>query len=488
MQSPQPSSHMSIPKSLLHLVPGGLILAGWIYTLIPSGSLLFKTVLASNGEISQRIWLIPMVSILWLIFFWSVVRLISMNPSAEKYILIAILILGASIRIGWIVAFPTTPASDFQVNHDIAVELSHGETRDSYPRPIGYAAILSLAYRVYPDAASGRWLNVLFSIGTIYAIYRIAKLEVSPLAGLLSAGFMAFSFTEIPMVSILGTEVGSLMLLLVGLYFVLFSVRYPERLVPPVLAGAFIGMAVLYRQAMLFFLPVFLMAYGPGVPNHKRWKPLLRFLVGISVAILGLGLWFSLLSGQLSLAPYTANVGTTTILTGTNFEAKGIFNFEDAELYSSWSAEEKDRRAVEEAVRRIQADPRKFVFELIPAKMARFLSEKTYGIDWSLYPIDRNWSPLELEYIQFWMKVIAQTGYMIGLLAGTIYAASTIRVRDRFWWVLVGLIIMSVAPYILLEATPRYHHPFLGCLALAGGIGITRGMSILHPGARTKSG
>jgi hypothetical protein len=474
MQStPSISERFEINK-LRYLLPTGLVLLGWIAVIIFSGSLLYKIVLNSNGELSKRVFIIPLLLILLAAACWIVSKVISRNPTASKYILVLILVVGASLRMGWILAFPTNPISDFQVNHEIALELSQGETRTSYPRPIGYAAILSFAYRVYSDPAVGRWLNVLFSSMTIFVTYLIGRLEGGPFAGLFAALFLAFSFTEIPMTSVLCTETGSLALLLISLYFSRVWRRNPKNLIMLALVGGIFWLSGLYRQAMLFFLPVFLFAIGKPSPDIKWGKAFLWFFSGILATCLGLGIWFSLIGGKPFTAPFTATVGSTTILTGTNFASQGIFNPQDAQMYSAWAPAERDRRAVEEALRRIQSDPAAILFELVPAKMARFLGEKTYAIDWALYPIDRIWSAEQLEYISLWLKVVAQAWYLLSLLAGSLYFIRALQFRDRFWSVLVGLMAMSVLPFILLEATPRYHHPFLAFVALAAGIGLSQ--------------
>jgi 4-amino-4-deoxy-L-arabinose transferase-like glycosyltransferase len=397
------------------------------------------------------------------------------KASSTSCFLITILVVGALLRLVWIYEFPTIPQSDFAVNDEIAVSLSQGEILSDYARNLGYPAVLSFVYRIYPDPISGRILNVILSCATIYLVFCIGKLFFDPLAGLISALLMALSVPDIMMTSVLCTEVGSLTTMVASFYFILKTLRKPEDRIAAFLSGLLLGAAALFRPVTLVYLPVFLVSIWvvDRRSNIKRWTASAIFLAALlSTHALLVGS-FSIASGRFTLLPLMNPSAAYTLLSGTNFESQGHYDDEEAEMYWSWPDSERLQRSISEAIHRITAHPVAFV-RLVGEKMVSLLADNTYGSHWAFYSLDGPWTPQQIVIAQMCMAALAQITYFLTLMAGFVYFLRIPNSQDRLLpLLLVAIICASILPHILLEAQPRYHHILLGFLAVAAGFGIS---------------
>ena len=295
-----------------------------------------------------------------------------------------------------------------------------------------------------------------------------------PSAGLLSALFMALCIPEIMMSSVLCTEVGTLTLTVASFHFFLRALCRPETRSLPLFSGLSLGLAALFRPVMLIHLPVLLIAFW--VVRHRsllnRWIASGGLLIGFLIVHLVLVGCFSIAAGRFTLLPLKYPPGNYLFLSGTNFESHGGFNDEDAEMYWSWPESERLQRSVATAIQRITTNPLGFV-SLVRQKMATLLADNTYGSAWAFYTLDGPWPQGHQQMIQAWMAVVAQTTYVLTLMAGFIYFLFAPRLDRRLPLLLIAMIVVSVLPHVLLEAQTRYHHVLHGFLALAAGFGVS---------------
>jgi hypothetical protein len=124
------------------------------------------------------------------------------------------------------------------------------------------------------------------------------------------------------------------------------------------------------------------------------------------------------------------------------------------------------------AIQRIAANPLGFV-SLVRQKLATLLEDDTYGSAWAFYTLDGPWPQDHQEMIQARMAVVAQTIYVLTLMAGFIYFLFAPRLNRRLPLLLIAMIVVSVLPHVLFEAQARYHHVLHGFLALAAGFGLS---------------
>lgn len=457
-----------------------LLLTGWVVILCESclilrGGAVFPfedSILAGNGLMGKQIAL-ALASVLLLGgTFWILVYTVRKRPSSVPCLLVAILVFGGLFRLAWALSVPTVPQTDFAVNHEIALSLSQGEVRSEYGRDLGYPAILSLAYRIYPDPISGRILNVILSVLTIYLVYRIAKLFHDPLASLLSALFMALCIPDIMMTSVLCTEVGTLTLMMTSFYFLLKALGKPEDRSAVLFSGLSLGLAALFRPVTLVYLPVYLI--GIWVVCHRsKIKPwttsaiLVTAFLAMHLLLVGS---FSIAAGRLTLLPLENSSAAITILSGTNLQSHGQWRREDDEMYWSWPESERLQRSISEGIHRITTNPVGFL-RLIPEKMVSLLADNTYGSFWAFFSLHGSWNPGQIVIIQRHMAVLAQITYLTTLVAGFVYFLRLPSLDRLVPSLLVAIICATLLPHVLLEAQARYHHILLGFLAIAAGLG-----------------
>lgn len=451
-----------------------LLLIGWVAILYKSFLSLYYSIAVGGDWAGKRLALAVAATLLLTCIVWILVRTLRRKPFAALYFLLAILMLGALFRIGWALTVSTVPDSDFKENSEIAMGLTQGEVMDDTARDQGYPCILSLAYRVYPDPISGRVLNLIFSIVAIYVAYRIGKLLFDPLAGLLSALFMAICIPEITMTSVLCTEVGNLCFVVTSFYFFFKTVFKPEDRNAAWYCGLSLGTAVLFRAVSEIYLPVFLLGlilvwYRSRI---RLWVNGAILAAGYLVVQLVVVLAFSMAAGGFTMLPLEHPNGALPLLIGTNLQTRGTWEQADDDMYRSWPAAERSRRALAEGARRITSNPSGFL-RLVPEKMVILLADNTYGSDWAFPALSAVWTKEQLIDLQRGMEVLAQVTYFLLLLAAILYFLSVPRLIRVAPLVLTTTVVITILPHVLLEVQPRYHHILLGFLAIAGGAGIS---------------
>ena len=457
-----------LPLRVLRL----LLLTSWVLIFGESCLTLYSRILTENSPKGTQVALAVVSLPLLAGIFWIMVRTVRKRPSSALYFLAAILALGALFRLAWALNIPTVPQSDFASNHAIAHSLSRGEVLSEYGRNQGYPAVLSHAYRFCPDPIAGGVLNVFLSVLTIYLVYRIARQLADPLAGLISALFMALSIPEIMMTSVLCTEVGTLCLMMISFYYFLQALGKPEARSAVLFSGLAFGVAVLFRPVTLVYLPVFLI--GIGVVYHRsKTKPwtasaiLVTALLAVHLLLVGS---FALLAGRLTLVPLENSSAAITILSGTNLQSRGWWQQEDDDLYWSWPESERTQRSISEGMRRITTHPVGFL-RLVPEKMATLLADNAYGSDWALFSLYGSWTPGQINITKAYMAVLAQITYLLTLAAGFVYFLRVPRLDQLVPSLLIAMICVTFLPHVLLEVQPRYHHILLGFLAITAGLG-----------------
>jgi hypothetical protein len=239
-------------------------------------------------------------------------------------------------------------------------------------------------------------------------------------------------------------------------------------------SGLSLGVAALFRPVTLVYLPVFLIGICTihRRSNINRWIGCAILLTAVlSVHLLLVGA-FSITTGSLTLLPLENSSAAYTLLSGTNFESHGRWQQKEAEMYWSWPESELLQRSICEATRRITANPVGFV-RLVGEKMVFLLADNTYGSGWAFYSLAGPWTPEQIVIIQTRMAVLAQTTYLLTLMAGFIYFLRIPKLDSLVPSLLVAIICVSVLPHVLLEVQPRYHHILLGFLSIAAGLGIS---------------
>lgn len=94
----------------------------------------------------------------------------------------------------------------------------------------------------------------------------------------------------------------------------------------------------------------------------KKLRAVVLFLLMVTITQSTLFVWHSANSGHISWSFYQSNTLSYMLISGTNWEARGQFDYEDADMYSAWPEEQRLSRSIETVWQRISERPYLFPF------------------------------------------------------------------------------------------------------------------------------
>ncbi|MDW8303142.1 MAG: glycosyltransferase family 39 protein, partial [Bacteroidia bacterium] len=385
------------------------------------------------------------------------------NRHGATLIFWGIVFVGAMIRFSWAIFAPTQPISDFQYYYENATQLAQGTT--VLTKNIGYTLLLSICLRIHQSILTGKLINATASTLSILFLYHVGSRLVNKQTGLFASFLFAILPSEILMVSVLGTEVVSTTLgLIVGLFIIrTWGRKNSSPTISIFWAGLFYGLALTVRSSFVFYFPAIVMwIVFTSFSNYSQMsKSFLTF-----IASLAIGLSITLMGYYASTKEFSIELLRTQdsypFLSGTNLTTSGMYSVEDARLYFSWAADERDALARQEAINRIKSNPLGFLL-LILRKIAILFGESYYGVYWSLMDIDWNIGKVLLA-------LLSQSIY-VTILFFAFLAFKDSKSNTLLLMINLILILSTVVPHTILEVQGRYHHyimPFIVLLASNG--------------------
>jgi hypothetical protein len=389
-----------------------------------------------------------------------------------KRTVVGIIILGIALRFAWALSVPTTPVSDFQGYNIVAFLLSQGRLPADLPRNIGYPLLLSIGYRIFPAALTGRIINAAASSVTTVLVFLLGSDLAGPMAGVLAAFLFALLPMEISMVSVLATEVSATMFLTGALYLLVAGIRKPKNAMKIYFSGVLLGFAQFTRGQTLFYAPIFLLLplFSPFASLRGKIKRMLLFGMGALTTVSFFVAWHSLEVRH----PSTAILGTQDsepFLMGTNIETGGAWNAADDDLFYSWPDDRRDQYARKEAVRRVFGNVGGYLL-FIPRKFSQ-LMDNEYAGSWSVNFVDpRLWAK--------WPRLQGAIESVDVLLSRAVYAVLVMLtlfffadIGDEITAVIaLAAVLMTMGPFVILEVQGRYHHQMLPILAISASCGL----------------
>ena len=413
------------------------------------------------------------------ILVWAIAGFLIVRPALEasriRQILLVILLLGGLARFFWAIYVPTRPVSDFRSYHKFAVKLAQDEIPDALSKNPGYPLLLSIGYRIEPAVITGKLLNAALSTLTIFLVFLLGSAVSTPLTGLLAAFLFAILPAEINMVSVLGAEVAATTLITAATLTLVYGCQKKRWIGWVYSGGLLFGIGLTIRSSLAFLAPLLLgiLVFIDHSAISQKICRIIAVLAGTATGLLLLAGWHSALTGRLTLAALQSQ-DAFPFLSGTNIEAEGGWNEEDAALYFSWQASERDRLAIAEAVRRVRENPLGMTL-FIPQKIAVLMGDQTYGNTWSIYPI--NWRNLTILRDQR-QEVLDANQYLnqavyILLLALAAYHFLDYRLpAPAISAMAIFSVILLILPHTILEVQSRYHHIILPYIMLVAGQGL----------------
>ncbi len=428
----------------------------------------------------------------------------------EVIYVILILILAFAVRLFVIRNLPMEPASDYKTYYEIAKMLKEGVLQEKgegycnyigmFPHILGYCYILKTVFVVFGTSIwNGQIANVLFSVGTVYLIYRIARRLGGRMAGLTALTASAFWPSQILYVNMLAAEYSfSFFLYLCVLLFLHLVMDYDgatkhgvRGVLLHIVLGCLIAvtaairpMAVILLIAILIFL-IPLKTKLPEIP-HNSISVWVRFLArGFMRAALMVLAYMAVSSVLNTDIELTINKSTPSfsqsfgynLLVGLNQESGGGWNEEDSRylydnLERTGSPIEAQIACRDLAFNRLTVDPGG-LFNLFIKKYELLWGNDNYGADWNqAFLKEQNELTPDREVFLNQAKSASQIVYMVAVLFSFLTLIYLLQRKPSSLYVLVLVYLGTAAMHLMVESQNRYHFHILPVFIIIASVGI----------------
>jgi hypothetical protein len=439
---------------------------------------------------------------------------IQINPKhlriAEVVFVILILVSSIVIRIIAIEKLPMAPESDYKTYYEIAVLLQNGLIQTDgkgycnyiamFPHIMGYCFILKTLFSIVGTSVkAGLFLNVFFSVATVFFIYRIARKLGGGFAGLVALVLSAFWPSQVLYISILSAEYSfTFMLFLCIWVFVSLVKDYDGNtekssfgVFVHLLLGVLLALAAAIRpMAMILMMAIMIVL----LPQKMKLPTELRNNIPLTVRMMEKG-WIRCV---LIIIPYMiiSNVITTNIelivnktlpsastsfgynlLVGLNTESVGGWNKEDASLlYSSMdttgSASQAHITCRDLAFQRIIKNP-KGIFNLFINKYELLWGNDDYGATWNIAFLDEQGNlTKERSDFLYAIRDFNDIIYIITVFFALIALIYLRKEKGNFVYILVLLYLGTVVMHLFVESQNRYHYFVLEVFFILAGMAV----------------
>jgi len=428
----------------------------------------------------------------------------------EGIYVILILILAFAARVFVIRELPMEPASDYKTYYEIANLLKDGVLQEKgegycnyigmFPHILGYCYILKTIFVIFGSSVwHGQAANVLFSIATVFLIYRIARRLGGGIAGVTALTAAAFWPSQILYINLLAAEYSFAFFFYLSVLLFLHLVMDYDGATKHAIRGVFLHIllgcmiavtAAIRPMALILLIAVFLFllplkAKLPGIPRNSIsvW---VRFLAnGWMRAALILTAYMvisSIISTDIEL---TINQSTPTfsqsfgynLLVGLNVDANGGWNEEDSKflyenLERTGSPVEAQLACRNKAYQRFIADP-VGIFNLLIKKYELLWGNDNYGADWNLaFLKEQNELTPNREVFINQMKNANQIVYMVASLFSFLTLIYLLQRKASSLYVLVLVYLGTAAMHLMVESQNRYHFHILPVFIIIASVGI----------------
>lgn len=508
---------MNLKKNWFYYLCISLAVIGLLYILVCGFS--------SLGEDQEYPYILKGTLLIAIFIVWIIMSMITsvaakisllkyacVNSKILTYIeigfVIFILIAAAVVRILVIAHFPMQPESDYKTYYEIAILLKDGVIQKDgkgycdyiamFPHVMGYSYILKLLFSIVGTSVlAGQYLNVFFSVMTVFFIYRIAKKLGGRIAGMIGLVLSAFWPSQVLYITMLSAEYSFTFFLFLSVWIFISLVKdYDENtkkagkgIVMHMLLGILIGLSAAIRPMALILLIAILITILP-----QKMKLPMRHKNNISLTLRMLEKGW--VRSCLIIFPYliVSNVITTNIemtinqtlpsasssfgynlLVGTNTESDGGWNENDAQLlYSSMEQTKSASRTHiicrDLALQRIVTNP-KGMINLLVKKYGALWGNDNYATEGNIFFLEPQGN-LTKERSDFLNSVrdVNNILYMSIVFCALITLIYLWKGKGDFAYVLVLVYLGTVAMHLFVESQNRYHYFVLQIFMVLAGM------------------
>lgn len=434
-----------------------------------------------------------------------------LSAGLEAFYVILILSAAFVLRYAVVLKLPMQPESDYKTYYEIAQMLNNGTLQEKgegycnyiamFPHVIGYSYVLKNIFVLFGTSVfNGQFANILFSLGTVFLIYRIARKLGGRLAGMIALTAAAFWPSQILYINMLAAEyVFTFFLYLCILLFLHLVMDYDgttkhgvRGILLHILLGFLIAVTAAVRPMALILLVAIILCLLPQkmkLPNIPRnsisiWVRFLEkgWLRGVLILVSYMFL-SGIITTNIELAinksvPSSGESFGYNLLVGLNSNSKGGWNEEDSRflydnLESTGSAIEAQIACRDLALKRLNTDP-KAIFNLFMNKYELLWDNDDYGATWNqVFLQEQNQlTPERLNFLSQaqWANHII---YMVFILFSLMALIYMLQKKASYLYVLILVYLGTVAMHLLVESQNRYHFHVLPVIMIAASVGVS---------------
>ncbi|BCN29943.1 hypothetical protein [Anaeromicropila herbilytica] len=427
-------------------------------------------------------------------------------------IVVVILVIAAAIRIIIIQKIPMKPESDYKTYYEIAKLLKSGDILEKgkgycnyialFPHVMGYSYILKKAFEWFGTSVIvGQYVNVFFSVGTVYLMYRIARLIKGRIAGMVALVLCAFWPSQILYITMLSAEYAFTFFFYLCILLFLTSMKdedmnqkQPLKVVlSHVLLGVLIALTAAIRPMALILLIAIILCIFPqkmklaNLPRNdlplllrlieKGWRRCILILIPYIIIS-------NVITSNIELTvdktlPSSAESFGYNLLVGLNIKSVGGWNEQDANLLENTmektnSASKAHIACRNIALKRLTSNP-KGIFNLFIAKYELLWGNDDYGSTWNLTFLNeqKHLTKAKSDFlyeIRDYNNILYIMTVFFALVA-LLYLLKKEK-EESYAILLILIYIGTVGMHLFVESQNRYHYFVLQIFIVLAGMGV----------------
>lgn len=449
---------------------------------------------------AQGIFLVCMVAVcfgMWIARKEKIQQAKKIQKMKEVIFLPGILLVGFAVRIAWIFYHSVEQGSDYQLYHEIASILAgkmNGNLPVDYialfPHVIGYPTFLAVIYSIFGNSIRvGLFFNAILNILTCWIVYKIVLDLRGTEEALFALTIITFWPSQIQYSTILGSESLFTFLLMVCVWFFYKYISDNAHTYIYCVGEGFLLAVTAFVRPMALLLVIAMGVYlllirQPDVKvsiNLKKY-----FVILICYVMAGKALTAGI---EYSIGLKTASSGVSygyNLMVGLNEQSQGSYSADDMSyLFERYhynqgigvdAASKAHNDCLQIALKRfenmcVDGSPR--ILSFFVKKMVELWGNDNYGIAWNEKFSDNG-------RFEDNILLISNVYYLIVLIL--VIAAIPIYLNEKFSkeWLIILLLLATIAMHILVESQNRYHYFNLDIFAILASEGIAHIKGILN--------
>jgi hypothetical protein len=395
----------------------------------------------------------------------------------RKQFLIMLVVVAASLRVGWIYSIDTQPVSDFADMYNAAIlaasgDFSFGETEYfmKWVYQIGFTMYEALIIKLFGTPIIVlKLFNVLFSVGTGVLLYFIAAKIFNEFCARIASFLYALYVPYIIMCSVLTNQHLSTFLFLMGCYLLVdkgLAVKYNWLFI-----GLCFGLGHIIRPLGSFYIVGFIVyiVLFQIVPLVKQVGvlPFFKRMVGVIAVfyVVQQIVSYSFIGAGITKYPLINQEPYWKFMVGLNQQSNGGWSQQDVQYSEQYELGEERNEAQLQLLKE-RLEDKSQLLPLFARKMAIMWGTEDSAVFWSLIDMDK--SDLRLFLTQ-----IERITYILMAIFGVIAFLAWPRTSPNPGGMLFLILLAGYALlHVVIEVQTRYRLDILPSVILLQSFGI----------------